>query len=200
MPSEAQLKSQMQAAIAKKKKEQEAKPEPKSKPESGSKSKAEPTPTESPKSESTPQPPKPATSPTVEIAPKTPASPALPNSSARVIVGPEEIPDSVTFFGQQVRILKHNKHIYFSIEDLLPLSKNPEYQNIFIDYTNNPKTKTKADEMIEILTFNNEDGSDKTPGATAQNILTIMRDLEFNLPGPLGRWLNQIDQTFSQKH
>lgn len=171
MPSEAQIKAQIQAALAKKK-QAAAKPEPS-------------TPPNPPAVPATPPPTaaKPAvevsTTSTLDRRPTPPVTPLTP-------------PSTPTFAGFPIRVTVDKHQVYFALADLFPLAKDHEWPNKFLDFKNNPKTKAQADDLIKVLTFTNADGSDKTEAATAANALVIMRALNLSVPGPLGRWLREI--------
>lgn len=160
MPSEAAIKAQIAAALAKKK--QQATP---------------PSPPPEPKIEIKLTPP-------VEMAnSSTPAIPAPPP--------PVASPTTLIFGGRTIRFTSHQNDVYFALSDLLPLSRDHEWNNKLIDFANNPKTKKDAEDLIKVLTFKNDDGSDKTEGATAPNVIKIFHALELPVPGPLGRWLTE---------
>ena len=161
MPSEAAIKAQIAAALAKKK--QQAAP---------------PAPPSEPKIEIKLNPP-------VEMAnSSTPVIPATPP--------PVATPTVLIFGGRAIRFTTYQKEVHFALGDLLPLSRDHEWNNKFIDFVNNPKTKKDAEELVKILTFKNDDGSDKTEGATAANVIKIFHTLELQVPGPLGRWLTEV--------
>ena len=168
MPNEAQLKAQMQAAIAKKKKEQDV----------GAQRDA----------------------PSIEMAPVV-ETPVVPIAIPIVAESPpsDHMPIDLTFYGHSIRFTTYHSEVYFAVMDLLPLSKVPDHVNRFIDFKNNPKTKATAEPLIKILTFPSSNGSEKTEGATAINILTIFRELQFTAPGPMGRWLIESAEAHKTK-
>jgi hypothetical protein len=173
MPSEADIKAKIAAAIAAKKKTPTPttptpKPEPK------------PEPSPEPKIEIKLTPPPPVEMASSSIPPLTPSAPP-----------PVATPTTLIFGGRIIRFTIHQKEVYFSVADLLQLARDHEWNHKLLDFVNNPKTKKDAEDMIKVLTFKNEDGSDKTEGATAQNAIKIFHGLGLRPPGPLGRWLTE---------
>jgi hypothetical protein len=208
MPSEAQLKAQMQAAIAKKKQEavakdtkEEEKPAATVEKEKAAETTSQDKPAETKKSPTKEEKVEPKSDRVVLQSADTPNAPIDnmaddasynpspdPNAPQRAS-DPDYDPHKITFYGISTRFTILDKKVYFAITDLLPLSKDPDWNNKFIEFLNNPKTKNEAEKLTKILTFKDNSGSDKTHGATGMDLLTIFRDLKFTPPGPFGRWL-----------
>lgn len=172
MPSEDSIKAQIQAALAKKKQQ-------------AASSKSESVKAAAPE-------------PKIEIKPISIPHVEMANSSTpAVIPEPPPVPTATTliFAGQSIRFTTHQHAVYFAVNDVLPLAKTAEWTRKFVDFLNNPKTKKESEDLTKILTFKNEDGSDKTQGATAGNVIKIFHALELHAPGPLGRWLNEVSET-----
>jgi hypothetical protein len=177
MPSEDSFKAQIQAALAKKKQQQAAvKPEP------------EKTPPPEPKVEVQPVAPPPAIE-LVNAPPQASASEPTPVAT----------PTTLVFAGQSIRFTTHQQQVYFAVTDVLPLARTAEWNNKFVEFTNNPDSKKDAEDLTKILTFKDEDGSDKTHGATGENIIKIFHTLKLRAPGPLGRWLNEVSALHKPK-
>jgi hypothetical protein len=170
MPSEADIKAKIAAALAAKKKA--AAPAPK------------PVTTDKP----APLPPEPKIE--IKLAPPPPVEMVATPAPA----GPPPTPSATTlvFGGRAIRFTLHQKEVYFSVADLLQLARDHEWNSKLLEFINNPKTKKDAEELIKVLTFKNEDGSDKTEGATATDVIKIFHALGLRPPGPLGRWLTEV--------
>jgi hypothetical protein len=210
MPSEAQLKAQMQAAIAKKKQEavtkdaKEEKPAPTSEKEKAAEATSQEKPVETEKSPAKETKAQPKTDKVVLQSADTPVAPIdtmaddssqypSPDPNApQYSSDPDYDPHKLTFYGIATRYTILDKKVYFAVTDLLPLSKDPEWNNKFIEFLNNPKTKDEAEKVTKVLTFKDNSGSDKTHGATGIDLLTIFRTLKFIPPGPFGRWLIEV--------
>jgi hypothetical protein len=174
MPSEDSFKAQIQAALAKKKQQQAAaNPEP------------EKAPASEPKIEINITPP-------VEMA--NSSTPSIPNQPP-----PVATPHSLIFGGRSIRFTIHQHQVFFAVNDLLPLAKDYEWNDKLVEFMNNPKTKKEAEDLTTVLTFKNEDGSDKTEGSTASNAIKIFHALGLRPPGPLGRWLNEVSTHHASK-
>lgn len=184
MPTEAQLKAQMQAAIAAKKKQAEQ-----TKEESNPTSVLEPTPTPV-----TPPPP-----PSVKPSPIEPSShpTTTSNSDSKPTISPT--PHSLTFYGHSIRLTIHRQEVYFSLEDILPLSNNHEAQMRYVEFKNQPSTREKAESLIKTIVFTNENGTEKLDGAKATQVIEVMHALKLSSPGPMGRWLAEISNQYHTK-
>lgn len=179
MPNEAQLKAQMQAAIAAKKKATSHADSPTSP--------SMPSNEEVTKKESEPIEPK--------DSPPIPTTIPNPSNDRRPPVV-DENPIALTFFGQNIRITTYKGNVYFAMDDILPLSNTHEYQTRYIEFKNQPSSRARAEELIKTLTFTGENGVEKLDGAKAENVIIVLRELKLSSPGPLSRWLEEISHQY----
>jgi hypothetical protein len=189
MPSEAQLKAHMQAAIAKKK--QAAKPAvvtndlPAVPPTTNHK----PTHKSSPKKESVP----PALSETAVNPEPTLPKPKRKHSSG---AEPSDAEWTRTFFGRPVRIAVLNKDIYFSVPDVLEMTNTLEKQTKYTDLLNDPDTKKLIAPLVRPILFPNPNsGNEGQDAATAADLITIITELKLEFPGTIEKWLMETSDS-----
>jgi hypothetical protein len=179
MPSEAQLKAQMQAAIAKKK-QAEKKPSP-------DKSVAPISP-----------PPPPEKPPVVETAnaPKAEPKDTITPLPSPPKSEPTSSPMTLTFYGQPIRLTTYRNDVFFAVPDLLALANNADSANIYLEFRNQPSTRTKAETLVKTLPFSNADGEEKIDAAKSADAIRLLQELKLSAPGPLSRWLDEITDQY----
>lgn len=203
MPSEDQLKSQMQAAIAAKKQATTASrsDEPEdaaqtsaSNGSSKPSSKKTPTDPSSTKKVTAPAPTKIKTAHPAIFQPSI--SSATPNQQKVIDPDPAVSSDAEltrSFFGRPIRVAIYEKQVYFAVNDVLNVSDDPDkhdrYEKLYSDTPNENFLKN----TIQRMRFPSPNGGhDKLDAATAENLIKIIQKLELKFPEPIEKWLISI--------
>ncbi len=185
MPSEDQLKAQMQAAIAKKKSEKKEEKEAK-KPEPEKTNAAAKGDDKPAKKIMTAHPAiyQPMGRRAENVKPKKDDGPRVDSSEAEL---------SRSFFGRSIRVAIHNKRVYFAIPDVLNTSSDFDR----IDEYDTDEFDTKDDKSpIKHIRFPSPNGGhDILDAAQADDIIKIIKELEFNFPEPIEKWLGETTES-----
>lgn len=172
MPTEDQLKSKIQAAIAKKKQAQSTS--------------ATPAAAATGPKVMTPHPA--IFQPAVSAATPTPSD-AAPTNDA--VATDAELTRS--FFGRPIRVGIYNKQVYFAIQDVLNMSNTTDYHQ---DYNHHYGDKKGAAAGILRMMFPSPNGGhDQLDAATADVIIDIIGTLKLSFPEPIEKWLNSTTES-----
>jgi hypothetical protein len=177
MPTEAQLKAQMQAAIAKKKHTdvgaQRDAPSPK------------PTPTSQPapsirKSDI----PHPAIYQSMQS--NTPVADDKPVDNSEY----SEAELIRTFFGRPIRVAINKKEVFFAVPDVLEMASTPEKQTKYSELVDDADTKKLITPLVKVIMFPSPNGgNERLDAAKGEALITIIEKLDLKFPGPIEKWL-----------
>ena len=183
MPDEAQLKAQMQAAIAKKKISdvgvQRDAPS------------ATTTPTKQPKP---------------EIKKSDVVHPAIYQSMqavSPVVIDKAEDNSEYseaelirTFFGQPIRVAINHKEVYYAVPDVLKMASTPDKQTKYGELVDDTANKKLITSLVRVIMFPSPSGgNEKLDAAKAEDLMTIIEKLDLKFPGPIEKWLAETSNS-----
>jgi len=171
MTSEAKLKAQMKAAIAKKK-------------QAAVMASDDNPPKASPKI-AAPQDDSPTEPPEREVAP-----PVKPGKKNLIQAISSEADLIRTFFGRPIRIAVLQKEVYFAVPDVLEMADNLDKQTKYEELLSDPSVKKLITPLVKVILFPGPNsGNEPLDAAKVDDLNTIIHELELKFSGPIEKWL-----------
>ncbi len=104
-------------------------------------------------------------------------------------------PDSIVFYGYQIRTTFMNNQWFFSLEDILKIVGVVDPTRFLIDLKNLESLKDKYYQLVETFSYYEGNSPIIIPVVNFQNFMVMLpalREKDLSFPGPFPDWLREV--------